>query len=52
MTAALKLLVGLILILAVHGCRCCDNHWHDTCRVMAPRAPVAGAVMPPEVTVQ
>jgi hypothetical protein len=51
MKTACKLLIGVMLILAVPGCRCFGDPGYDTCWT-APNAPVAGTLTPPQVTMQ
>jgi hypothetical protein len=52
MKTAFTVLVGLMLMLAVSGCRCFGDRGFDTCWSPAPGAPVAATTTPPQVAMQ
>ncbi len=50
MNATWKLILGFVLILAVQGCCCFGNRWHETTCTTASNSPVSGTPTPPQVT--
>jgi hypothetical protein len=52
MKTAFKLLIGLLLIFAVQGCRCFTDRWCDTCGLTAPNPALAGTLTAPQVTMR
>jgi hypothetical protein len=52
MKTACKILMGLMLMVAVSGCRCLGDGWCDTCGLSAPNPALAATMTPPHVTMQ